>query len=107
MRPSTLNESGLVVSEPRRNRSSSLGSSSLGTLLGAEADTHDAADDAADDAAADADEDDDQDDDASGNSAAIDVVALSIVADVGVAFKRASAFLAVAPGAYDIVVAHF
>ena len=94
------------MSEPGRNRSSSLGSSSLGTLLGAEADTHDAADDAADNAAADADEDDDQDDDASGNSAAIDVVALSINAEVGVALKTGSAFLAVAPFEFLVVVAH-
>ena len=86
-----------------------MGSSSLGTLLGAEADAHDAADDAANDGAAGEDDtDDDEDDDSSGQTTGIDLegVALTVVADVAEAVGRVGAVLAVAPGANFVVVAH-
>ena len=88
-----------------------MGSSSLGTLLGAEADAHDAADDAADNAAADADEDDDQDNDASGNAGgglfSGDIDALAIITSVAEAlFGSGSASGSVTPRAFFVIVTH-
>ena len=93
----------------------SLLGSSLGALLGTEADTHDAADNAANDGAAGEDHtDDDQDNDSHGHASSIVSVklplgALAILAVVGFAGPVSSvgrAGLAVAPFAPLVVVAH-
>ena len=111
MRPLTHLEPGQLCLRGTSVRHSSLSSSSLGALLGTEADAHDAADDATDDGAAAADEDDDQDNDASGHAVTghlENVTALS-VAHVAEAIKRGvfTAGLTIAPGSLNVVVAHF
>ena len=91
-----------------------LGSSSLGTLLGTEANAHNAADDAADDGAAgEHDANDDKDNDTGGETSGLLGAPLSALvahAEVGLAGNgtlRAAAALALAPFAPSVVVAHF
>ena len=113
MRPLTHLEPGQLCLRGTSVLHSSLSGSSLGALLGTEADTHDAADDAADNGAAGKDNaDDDKDDDASGHASCISAgefksIALTVVANVAIAFDGLCAGFAIAPAKIGIVVAHF